>query len=271
MGIAQAAAPEITRLIIGVNRRVGPKHGGAIHARAADIGLDSIDLLPGFAELLLDGLLSKEIAQLRMRYMAPDQVLARLDELESKGLIAFGPAGYRATDALRPLLKAMRSAVADVAADLWRNKEVEVSVATEAANALRAAITPEHVVAAAHAKVRPPIDRYSMLEQRLETLRYIRQHDHAAAWIDRNLTAREIVVMTRLWRGEEVDGADEPVRSLRDAGYVKKSDPLQLTAKGLKVRQAIEDDTNVRTDRAFAVLDDEQAPRFLEALRNLPG
>ena len=114
------------------------------------------------------------------------------------------------------------------------------------------------------------IDRYALLEQRLVTLRYMRQQDHADAWLDRDLSAPEIVILTALWRNEEIDAADGPLESLREADYVKR-DALELTDHGRTVRAAIEDDTNVRTQRSFDHLDSEAADRFINGLQALPG
>jgi DNA-binding MarR family transcriptional regulator len=99
----------------------------------------------------------------------------------------------------------------------------------------------------------------------------MRQHDHAQAWMEKGLTAPEIVIMTALWRDQEVEFDEKPVASLREAGYLKKPDPPQLTNKGRKLRQAIEDDTNARSQKAFDILDAATADRFLDALRALPA
>lgn len=271
MGLAAEASPEITRLVIGVNRRVAPAHGEHLAAMARDVGLETLDLLPPFADFLLDGILTQRIAQLRMRYAPPDRVNGRLQQLRDMRLLELTNGTYRAADPLRPLLKAMRSAVADVADELWGDHEVEISIVTEAARQIRDTITPDQIVAAAHARVREPLNRYSLLEHRLVTLRYMRQHDHAMAWLDRNLSAAEIAAMTALWRNQEVDIDEVTADGLREHGYLKKSEPARLTSKGQKVRAAIEDDTNVRSQNHFDVLDTETGLRFLEALRTLPG
>ena len=234
-------------------------------------GLESLDLLPPFADFLLDGLLTPRIAQLRMRYAPADRITARLEELEKKELIELAGGAYRSTDKLSPLLKAMRSAVADVASKLWEANEVEISVLTEAARLIRETVSPDQVVAAAHTKVREPLDRYSLLEHRLVTLRYMRQHDHAMAWIDRDLTATEAAAVTALWQGEEAELSDEVAENLRENGLLKKSDPYALTSKGKKTRESIEEDTNERSEKSFAALDEDAASRFIEALKAMPG
>lgn len=271
MGMAAEASPEITRLVLGVNRRVAPEHGERLAAMASEIGLDSLDLLPPFADFLLDGLLTPQVAQLRMRYAPPERISGRLAELTEMELLRFDAGKYRAADKLRPLLKAMRSAVADVASKLWANNEVEVSIVTEGARHITEAIDADHVVAATHRKVREPLDRYSLLEHRLVTLRYMRQHDHAMAWIDRELTAAQASALTGLWRGDEVEITDKTASSLREKGFMKKSDPPKLTSKGTKARESIEEDTNTRSDAGFSNLEEEDAARFLDALKTLPS
>ncbi|MCP3975201.1 MAG: hypothetical protein GY720_12005 [bacterium] len=271
MGYAEQAAHEIDRLVIGINRRVGPAHGHHLLELAGKIGLQSLDLLPTFSDFLLDGLLTRQVALLRMRYRPEDQIRERLEDLESRGLISQTNTGFAATEQLRPLMKAMRSALADVAQSVWQHNEVDISVVTETARQLTQKVTDDHVVAKAQSQVRQPLDRYSLLEQRLVTLRFIRQHEHAEAWLAQGLSAPEIVLMTALWRDAEgeIDGA--ALESLRSLGYAKKSDPARLTSTGKKLRQKIEDETNTRSEWVFADLDPETADRFLSAMRNLPA
>ena len=52
-------------------------------------------------------------------------------------LIELSPWGYVATDTLRPLLKALHTARAEVANRLWLHHEVEVSIVTETGYALK--------------------------------------------------------------------------------------------------------------------------------------
>ena len=270
MANAGTASQEITRLVLGVNWRVGREHGSHLEAMASDIGLQSLELLPHLGDFLLDGLLTRQIARMRMRYQPDEEVAHRLEELEEKGLIQLNPWGFVATELLRPILKALHSARADVARALWVNHEVEVSVVTETCKTILDTVTPEHIVAHTHNRVRKPLDRYSLLCQRLVTLRYMRQQDHAEAWIERDLSAREISLMTSLWRDEPIEIEEPPLSSLREAGHVVKSEPPRLNAKGKRLRQAIEDDTNTRTERTYEVLDGAAMGRFLEALGRLP-
>jgi len=270
MGNAAIASQQITRLVLGVNWRVRRDHGGHLEAMASDVGLTSLELLPHLGDFLLDGLLTRQIAVLRMRYEPPEVVSTRLQELEDKGLIKLNPWGFVATDALRPLLKALHSARADVARGLWINHEVDVSVVTETCREVLENVTPAHIVAHTHNRVRKPLDRYSLLCQRLVTLRYMRQQDHAEAWIAAGLAAREIALMTALWRDEPVEVEEPPLSALREKSLILKPEPPRLSTKGKKLRQAIEDDTNARTEQTYRALDADRMARFLAALGRLP-
>jgi len=270
MSYAADTSAEIDRLVWGIGGRLREKHGSRLQAMARDVDLESIELLPQLAGFLLDGLLTDEVAALRLRYADPEMVSDRLNELETKGLAEKESGAWRAMARLRPLLKAIRSEVADVGFEKWGGHDVNVSIVTEAARSLREVINERQIVAAAHAKVKAPIDRYALLEQRLVTLRYMRQQDHADAWLDRGLSAPEIDIVTALWRGEEVDVAEDPLESLRKAELVN-ADAVELTEHGHMVRAAIEDDTNVRTQRSFDHMDEDMAGRFLNGLRSLPA
>ena len=270
MSYAADTSAEIDRLVWGIGGRMREKHGSRLQAMARDIDLDSIELLPLLAGFLLDGLLTDEVAALRLRYADPAVVTGRLNELEAKDLAEKQDGAWRASARLRPLLKAIRSEVADVAFEKWGGHDVNVSIVTEAARSLRDVINDRQIVAAAHAKVKAPIDRYALLEQRLVTLRYMRQQDHADAWLDRGLSAAEVVIVTGLWRGEEVDAPEGPLESLRKAELVR-ADAVELTEHGRTVRAAIEDDTNVRTQRSFDHMDEDMAARFQNGLRSLPA
>ena len=102
------------------------------------------------------------------------------------------------------------------------------------------------------------------------TLRYIRQHDHVEAWRAENLTPLEIVEMTRLRHGEDVEASAPGLELLIERGYAR-TDPPSLTSKGKDVRDGVEDETNRRAQESFHVLNDRSATEFLAALRTLPG
>lgn len=269
MGIAREAAPEIDRLVLSV-RNLGPERTARLAELAREQGLETMELLPHFADFLLAGVLTKELATLRMRYWPPSRVLGRLDELKAKHLIIQGESGLSATSAMRPLLEALLAAQAEKAAELWRDHDEDVATATEIAGEIRDAATVDHVVAVVHRGLPEPTDAFHRLEHRLLTLRYIRQHDHAEAWLARGLTAPGMVLMTELWQTSHLSEPDDGLARLVELGFVE-ADPLRLTVTGREVREAIEAETNERAQQSFDGLDGPSATRFMAALRRLPG
>lgn len=270
MNVARDAAPEIDRLVWSVNRRMEAVHGGELLALARERGLDSLELLSNFADFLLAGTLSPELAILRMRYLPSGRVHRRLEELEGKHLIEHRGANLAATPAMVELLNGMYVARARVAADAWHDHIDEVATATHLAQAINLAASADHVVAAAHRVLPQPDDPYLRLHHCLVTLRYVRQHDHAEAWLSQGLTAPAIVAMTQLWHGNAVEASDDGLAQLVTLGFAT-AEPPALTAAGSTTRNAIEADTDRRAQASFAVLGDQEAVEFVQTLRNLPG
>lgn len=270
MKIAREAAPEIDRLVLSVNRHVGPRHGGRLLELARECGLETLELLPHFGDFLLAGRLTHDLATLRMRYMPPERVLSRLEELEGKLLIRRGESGLVATPALERLLEALSDAQADLAAEMWGDHHDDVATVTPLAKRLAEAASDDHVVAVVHRALPEPTDPYLLLMVRLVTLRYIRQHDHAMAWHSHGLTAPEMVTMTELWHDQPGDHSGDGLTRLVAAGLAE-ADPPRLTSAGLQMREAIEDETNRRSQETFDVLDAEAAEALMAALRRLPS
>lgn len=270
MGIAPDAAPETDRLVLSVNRGVYSSHGARLLALAKVRGLNSLELLPHFGDFLLAGTLTRELAVLRMRYWLPEGVLGRLDDLERKQLIHQRGSRLAATPSMRPLLEALRAAQADVAAQAWGDHNTDVGTATGVAGDVIVAASDDHVVAVAHRALPEPSDPYLLLHYRLTTLRYIRQHDHAMAWLARDLTAPAMVVMTELWHDGHVEAQSDGLTQLIQLGLATVGHPT-LTPAGRDLRDAIEADTDRRTQETFNALDDQAANAFLDALKRLPG
>jgi hypothetical protein len=269
MDIALAAAPHIDRLVLSVARQVDISHGAHLSGLAQECGLETLDLIPHLADFLLGGVLTRELAGVRLRYRPSEQVLARLDELAEKSLIRQTDSGLVATPPLRPLLEALHRAQAEVAAAMWGAHAEDVTAAASIARTVAHAASTDHTVAAVHRSLPEPLDPYLLLHSRLVTLRYIRQHDHAVAWLQHGLTAAEMVVLTSLWQAGRVVAPSELGR-LIELGLAE-TDPPRLTDHGREVREAIEAETNRRAQQTFDVLDDEIAGEFLAALQRLPG
>ena len=268
--IARETAPEIDRLVLSVSRAVGPADRERLAGLAEACGLDSLELLPHYEDFLLAGTLTREIAVLRTRYRPPAQVLARLDELEQKELIAAGPSGLTATALLRPLLRALLETRQQIASDLWSGHATDVATTTRWAGDIAAAASADHVVAVAHRALPEPDDPFLLLAHRLLGLRYVRQHDHAAAWLGRGLTPPEMVALTELWQGHATGHRGDGLAGLVDRGYAAGEPPV-LTDAGRDVRDAVELETNERAQRSFDALDHDAGAEFLAALRRLPG
>jgi DNA-binding MarR family transcriptional regulator len=106
----------------------------------------------------------------------------------------------------------------------------------------------------------PPEGSFAQLDAAIFGLWQVRDDSHMAAWRAADLTGPEIEVLSRIWREEASDdeGLAEllphqrpedvtaAVARLRAQGLVQP-DALTTTAKGAKVRQGIEDET----DRLF--------------------
>ena len=269
MGIAREAAPEIDRLVLFV-RKLGPQRSTRLAELARARGLESLELLPNFGDFLLEGVLTAELAILRMPYSKPDKVLDRLAELEGKRLIEERETGFAATPELRQLLEALAAAWAEVASEAWGGHREDLTTATDAAGIVGRAASDEHIAAVVHRELPEPTDPYLLLEHRLVTLRLVRQHDHVAAWKARDLTAPAMVLLTKLWQADSPADPGDGLTQLIELGLIE-ADPLSLTAGGREVREAIEAETNQRAQETFDVLDEPGGAAFLTALRRLPG
>jgi hypothetical protein len=258
-------AQEIDRLVLAVNNAVD---GTRLSEAAGERVLDWM-LLNGLGDFMLAGVLTEEVAALRSRYRPRDVVIDRLNELEQQGLVErHGPA-LAATEQLRPPIEAMMDARADAASAMWRGHEDDVEQASRTARSLGALASDDHSVADVHRSLPAPEDPFLRLHSRLVTLRYIRQHDHAAAWLGQELTVAEIVVMTGLWNGEDV--APGGGLSQLVARGLASDDPPALTDAGRTMRAEIEADTNERSQATFDALGENETAEFLTVLRRLPG
>jgi len=258
-------APEIDRLVLAVNESVD---GTRLSEAAGDRVVDWM-VLNQFGDFLAAGVLTQQIATSRSPYRPREVVRARIHELVEQGLVEHRGKSLGATDELWPLIKAFMDARADAAGSLWRGHEDDIDQASRTAQELRALASDDHVVAAAHRALPAPDDPYLGLHSRLVTLRYVRQHDHVEAWLAHGLTAPAAVVMTALWQGETV-GSGPGLSELTSRGLAK-DDPPALSDEGRRMREAIEVDTNERSQAIFSGLGDDETAEFLAVLRRLPG
>ena len=269
MDLVSDIAPEVDRLVLSTNGRVSGEHGDRLLDVARRNGLNSLALIPQLAPFIAGGRLTRDLAAVRMRYLRPDRLVARIDELAESGLLQPVGEAWQAGPELAVVLREWGGALRQVTNEEWGGQAETVQAASATARRIGEAASDEHAVAVVHRGLPEPGDPYLRLHQRLVTLRFIRQHDHAEAWLSYGLTAGQMVVLTELWHGNGVDDSDV-VDELNRRGYVD-SGPVRLSAEGKAVRDKIEDETNRRNAERFDLLPPAEAESFLAALRRLPG
>ncbi len=267
LGSTALIAPEVDQLVWAVRPAIP---AGAIehlndHARMA--GLASLGLLPNLSEFFLDIGISTDLAQTRMAYADPDDVADRLLDLVEAGVIAGTPSNWRATEDGQPLLELVRTTQCEGARILWGSFDDEVALINELTAEVIASCDPAHSVADVHRRLPIPDDPCHAMVHRLITLRYVRQHDHMAAWSQEGLTASEMSALTELWHGGVVDESDG-LTAVVDRGLA--SPDQMLTATGQELRDQIEAETNRRNAESFAVLGDDGCRQLLASLRAVP-
>lgn len=258
-------ATEIDRLVLGINRQVGPRHGRVLGAIAAELGLDSLKLIPHFADFWLSGPLSRRIAEARLPYAPAGSVGARLDVFAALLLVTESGAGLQATGRFRPLLVAALAAREDVVERTWIRDTPEEIV--RPIDPVVDAISDSHIVAVAHRNLEPAGNPALRLYDRLVTLRCARQHDHVEAWSAVGMTATEMTLLTALWRQQTPPDKPAGLAQLEVRGLV---DGGGLTDRGRSVREQIESDTNRRASSTWSVIEAAERSALLEALTRLP-
>ena len=269
MELVALIAPEVDRLVLAANARVMQEHGERILEVGRPHGLDRLDLIGQLAPFMAAGSLTRDLGATRMRYFPTERVIARIDELERAGLLEARNDSLLAGPGLAAVLDTAADALRQVTTGLWHQEPEAVEQASSIADRLSAAATPDHVVAAVHREVPEPAEPGPRLHQRLVTLRFVRQHDHAEAWSALGLTPAEMVVLTDLWHGKGV-GSSIVMDGLVSRGYVD-TDPMRLTDEGRSIRRRIEAETNRRNAETFSILSAVETEAFLAALRKLPG
>ncbi len=266
---AREICPEVDRVVWSVGRAAPARHRDRLRAATTDAGLDNLLLIPPMAEFFLHDGIEREVAKLRLLYWDESDVDGRFDELIETGLLVEDPR-LRATERFRPLLELITTTRVETAAAAWANDGDAVATALRLAHSVVDALDEDHVVADRHRRCPLPAEPAGALEQRLVTLRYVRQHDHAEAWRDRGLTPGEMVVLTELWSGSEAipEARLTAAERLSRRGWVELDAPA-LTPLGTSEREAIERATNERTDAVYAVLGPD-ARVFFDALQAIP-
>ncbi len=266
MSTARAAAPLIDQLVLDVNATAAGRQEVLAGLRQA-AGLRPDEQVHHLAEWLLAGALTPQLAELRMRYRPAGLVLAMLAGLTDRGVITETEGRYEASSRLRPLLSATLETRAAVAAERWSEHAGHVATLVDSADTIAAAAPLEFVAVAAHRNLPDPADPYLLAHHRLTTLRFLRSHAHAKAWLAYDLTVDQIVAMTGLWNGESIE-AGPGLHGLAAMGYAQANPPM-LTLRGSATRAEIEEATDVTTQKVFDTLEATAAEEFLAALGQL--
>jgi Helix-turn-helix family len=267
MSLVAQIAPEVDRLVWAMAPATSEPDRELLREVREQAGLDNLGFLPNFAEFFLGPGVTAELARTRMRYVAPGDITDWLGSLESAGLVSRSGDSWTATHDGRVLVTTLRSVQERTATALWGDHPAAVTVVNNAAALVIAGASDEHVVAVAHRALDAPTDPCLALFHRMVTMRYLRQHDHAAAWLDAGLIAKEMTVLTELWHGGVVEES-AALDSLVDKGLATAD--CELTGTGQQLRDSIEEDTNRRNAEDIAVLGDADVETFLVALKTLP-
>lgn len=259
-------APHVDRLVLGINRQVGPRHGHVLGAIATELGLDSLKMIPHFADFWLDGPLRSDVLAARLPYAPMWSVTERLGTFVSRGLVERSDAATHATGAFRPLLVAAIAAREDVVDRTWSHTPTDDIEALT--RRVVDAVTESHIVACAHRSLTPAENPMLRLYDRLVTLRYVRQHDHVEAWHAEGLSADAMKVLTPLWYREAPPLDGPGWEELEVGGLVEEG---RLTDRGRSLREQIEVETNQRAASSWSVLDEAEREHLLAVLSEMPS
>jgi hypothetical protein len=262
--IAAEAAPETDRLVLGTNRG---RDDHLITQRALDVGVEQSHLLGHWWDFLLAGTLTREIARLRSRYRPPGEVDRVLDRLVADGHVLAEDSRLVATASLVPVLHVIRDETARSARTAWTGHDEAMATVRDGAERMTAAADLDAVAAIAHRDLPTPDDPFLALYLRLTTIRYVRQHDHAAAWAAHGLTAQQMRNLPDLWHGEPVAADASGLDVLEERDLVGPGGGL--TDVGRRLREQIEAETLERSARTYDALGDD-GPTYLAAIRALP-
>ena len=268
MDFAAHIAPEIDRLVLAVNTAAEGESRQHVASITASIGLDTPELLKHYADFLLAGRLTEELAVRRLPYQPAEVVTDRLRTWQQLGLVV--PSGNRlgAGEALVPLLHALIDGRRRVAAALWGGQPA-LEEALRGTGLALSAIPAHFALAVAHRDLPQAEDPHLRLHDRLTTCRYVRSQAHAEAWGGRGLDRAEALALTAVWHGGRPDH-ETALASLAERGLVDRAE-TSLTTAGRQVREEIESDTNRATAPMFDAIGEAERARLASSLAALPG
>jgi hypothetical protein len=267
LGWVNDVAFEIDRLIVAVYSNVGREFAAGWQLPNAHIAI-----LQGVGSALLAHPVSVDSLRATYPYLPPAMLDALLQNNVDEGILTVAGEAMTLTDGIRSEAERQRALFASIPAGWWGERPYLAEVATNAAT-FGATLAPLTTPSAFAVQV-PLVD--GSLFRSINALRYWRADAHRAAWAGAGLNVQEAHALNRLWdidRGVERVGQGEPrpgrtgVAGLTDKGYAENK---AITELGVKAREAIEADTDVRTEPIYATLDDAARAAFLTGLRELP-
>lgn len=267
MEYAARLAPEVDRLVLAVNTISGAESGERLTAMATALGLEGFEFLKHYAEFLLAGRLSTDLALRRLPYLPAERIEHELAAWRRLHLVEGEPDSLAATEPLRPLLETVLVDRTNVASYLWAGSDY-FPAALEFVSRTVAGLPESFILARAHAALPPPTNPYLGLHRHVTTLRYARSQAHVEAWRSRDLDRSEIVTLTSLWHDQPASSSDAITR-LAERGLAFADGGL--TVAGRRLREEIEEDTDRRNGPVFVHLDDDDRENLLVSLAMLPG
>lgn len=240
-------APVVDRLVLAVNTATRAEAHDAFEAIRAEEGIESPELPGHYAEFLLAGRLTEQLAVARLHYMDPDRISTTLATWAARGLTIADGERLAAAPGLARLASTILDTRRTVATRLWDGHLPEVERAIGVISPMLGHLPTRYLLASEHAALTPPADPFQRLHQHLTTMRYVRSQCHAEAWRARGMHRDEIAAMTRAWHEGRLEGED------------------------LALRLDIEADTNTCNAAEFEPLDTVARSDLLAALTALPG
>lgn len=209
-------------------------------------------------------MLTEEFVLRRYLYRPPEVLKAFVAEMVSGGFFVREGDRLRPTVRLQPVLDELNQAVCNAARYFWTHDRDNVEAASGPVGRILEASPERFGLAQAAIAARKPDDLFHRFHYRLAGLRLLRNEAHVEAWRAHDLTPGEIEMLTAAWAGSDIQAPMVMTSRLEERGFVADG---QVTSEGLKLRQVIEDETNVGVASAFGVVDLE---RLYAALVLLP-
>ncbi|MGF1666280.1 MAG: hypothetical protein ACFCVC_08415 [Acidimicrobiia bacterium] len=265
MNFPAEIAPVVDRLVLAVNTASRAEAKDVFAAICAEEGIDSAVYAGHYAEFLLAGRLTEELAAARLNYVDSAVFIAALRKWADEAKTLATGDRLVAGPGLARLSETILGARREAATRLWGEHRDGVDTAIGIIAPMLAALPDHFVLAVEHAALPAPPDPFQRLHQHLTTMRYVRAQCHAEAWRSRGLHRDDIVAMTALWHGATLETVP-PTLLERQLATAEG-----LTDQGVEMRRSIEDDTNTANAPAFDPLDAAARASLFEALQSLPG